>query len=155
MDVALLHFVCLKPPEAEPRQVAGARRDAAKGHAGNALDGIGRDEGAALVHVLGQPHVADRGIVGVGQDLQEVMMLSEVLGRVMRHLHGPQRHLRLQEGGAIGLRGRVVQCCHVRLICERPKRHKRTFQGKGTANRDVELRGAGRNEGQLSVNRWI
>ena len=49
-----------------------------------------------------------------------MQMLSEVLGRVMRRLRGPQRHLRLQEGGAISLRGRVIQRGHVRLICERP-----------------------------------
>ena len=60
VHVALLHLVSLKPLEAEARQIAGTRRDAAEGHAGHTLHGIGRDEGASLVHVLGEAHIADR-----------------------------------------------------------------------------------------------
>ena len=89
MYVALLHLVCLKALEAEARQIAGARGDAAQGHARHALHRIGCDEGATLVHVLGQAHVADRGVISVREDLQEVMVLGEVFGGVVRHLHGP------------------------------------------------------------------
>ena len=150
MYVALLHLVCLKALEAEARQIAGARGDAAQGHARHALHRIGSDEGATLVHVLGQAHVADRGVISVREDLQEVMVLGEVFGGVVRHLHGPQRHLRFQEGGAICLCGWVVQRCHVRLICERSECDQRTQQlGEGTADSDVELRGACWNRGQL------
>ena len=55
----------------------------------------------------------------------------------------PSAHLRFQEGGAICLCGWVVQRCHVRLICERSECDKRAQQlGEGTADSDVELRGA-------------
>ena len=121
MRKTLLGLVSLKPLEAEARQVAGSGGDAAQGHSRHALDRIGCDEGAALEHVLGQTHVADRRIISVGQYLQEVVVLSKVLLRVMRHLRGTQRHLRLQEGCAIGLGARVVQRNHVRLVGQRPE----------------------------------
>ena len=69
-----------------------------------------------------------------------MQMLSEVLLRVVGHLHGAQRHLRLQEGGAVGLVAGVVQRNHVRLVGQRPEGHEGAKKlGVGARDGDVEL----------------
>ena len=97
MHVALLHLVPLKPLETKARQVAGSGADAAEGHLRHAFHWVGCDEGAALVHVLGQTHVSERGVVGASHDLKEVVVLSEVLCRVMGILERTDLHLRFQK----------------------------------------------------------
>ena len=64
VHVALLHLVGLQALEAEPCQVPRARREPAQWHAWHALHRIGGDEGRALVHVLREPEIANRAVVG-------------------------------------------------------------------------------------------
>ena len=69
-----------------------------------------------------------------------MVVLSEVFLRVVGHLHGAQRHLRLQEGGAVGLGAGVVQRDHVRLVGQRPEGDEGPQKlGVGAGDGHVEL----------------
>ena len=83
VHVALLHLVGLKPLEREAGQVAGAGADAAQGHARHALHWISCYEGASLVHVLGQAHVAESGVIRPRHHLKEVVVLGKVFCRIL------------------------------------------------------------------------
>ena len=95
--VALLHLVGLKALEREAGQVAGAGADAAQGHARRALHWISCYEGASLVHVLGQAHVAESGVIRPRHHLKEVVVLGKVFCRIMWILERADLHLRFQE----------------------------------------------------------
>ena len=109
MHVALLHLVGLKPPQREAGQVAGAGADAAQGHARHALHWISCYEGASLIHVLGQAHVAEGGVIRPRHHLKEVVVLGKVFCRIMWILERADLHLRFQERGAVRLVAGVLQ----------------------------------------------
>ena len=75
MDVDPLDAVRLHVLEAEPREVAGARADAAQGVLGHPLHGEGAQKLVVVPLVVGDPHVFDGGVVRPGEDLHEVKVL--------------------------------------------------------------------------------
>ena len=58
------------------------------------------------------------------QDLKEVVVLSEVLGGIVRVLERTELHLRFQEGGAVGLIAWMLQVRDALLRAIRPEGHK-------------------------------
>ena len=96
MDVDALDPVRLHVLEAEPREVAGARADAAQGVLGYTLHRESANELRVVPKIVGDSHVFDARVVGSGQNHEEVEVLRVAGHRVARVLERAQLHLGLQ-----------------------------------------------------------
>ena len=96
MDVDALDPVRLHVLEAEPREVAGARADAAQGLLGYTLHRESANELRVVPRIVGDSHVFDARVVGSGQNLEEVEVLRIAGHRVPGVLKRAQLHLGLE-----------------------------------------------------------
>ena len=96
VDVHPLHPVSLHVFEAEPREVPGARGDAAQGVFGHTFHRKSGNELRVVPEVVGDAHVFDRRIVRSGQDFEKVKVFGVAGHGVSGVLEGSQLHLGLQ-----------------------------------------------------------
>ena len=96
MDVDALDPVRLHVLEGKPREVAGARADAAQGVLRYTLHGESAQKLVVVPLVVGDPDVFDGGVVRPGEDLHEVKVLRVAGHRIARVLETAQLHLGLE-----------------------------------------------------------
>ena len=158
MDVDALDPVRLHVLEAEPREVAGARADAAQGVLGDTLHGEGAQKLVVVPLVVGDPHVFDGGVVRPGEDLHEVEVLRVARHRIAGVLERAQLHLGLE-----GVRRELVPVAGVLEVGALAEQAGGVPEGdegaeqlcEGSCHRDVVGGAAGGDAADLRVHRGI
>ena len=158
MDVDPLDAVGLHVFEREPREITGARADAAQGVLGYTLHGEGAQKLVVVPLVVGDPHVFDGGVVRPGEDLHEVKVLRVAGHGCPRVLQRAQLHLGLEGVGRELVP--VAGVLEVGALAEQAGGVPEGDEGaeqlrEGSCHRDVVGGAAGGDAGDLRVHRGI
>ena len=158
MDVDALDPIRLHVFEREPREVAGARADAAQGVFRYTSHGESANELRVVPKIVGDSHVFDARVVGSGQNFEEAKVLRIAGHRVPGVLEGAQRHLGLE-----GVRRELAAIAGVLEIGALAEQIVGVPEGdegaeqfcEGPSHRHVERSAAGGDAGDLRVHRGI
>ena len=158
MDVDALDAVRLHVLKREPREVAGARADAAQGVLRYTLHGESAQKLVVVPLIVGDPDVFDGRVVRPSEDLHEVEVLRVAGHRVAGVLKRAQLHLGLERVGRELVP--VAGVLEVGALAEQaggvPEGDEGAEQlGEGPSHRDVVGGAAGGDAGDLRVHRGI